>query len=75
MKSWMKSGLIWAAWMIVFMTFISPYLMVWVGLDEVPEKQPIAKIIITSILFIIVGPFLAYRSYKNKKEPRKQIDG
>lgn len=74
MKSWVKSGLIWAAWMVFFMIFISPYIMVWIGFDETPEKQPLAKIIVFSIVFVIGGLFLAYRSEKRKKQPRKQIE-
>jgi membrane protein DedA with SNARE-associated domain len=74
MKSWIKSGLIWAVFMILATQFLSPYIMVWLGFDTVPEKQPLGKIIFFSIVFLIVGPFLAYRESKRKKQPRKQID-
>ena len=73
MKPWVKFGLLWAVWMIIFMTFISPYIRVWFGFDEVPEKQTAAKIIIYSICFIIAGLVVAYIN-RNKKKPKKQID-
>lgn len=74
MKSWIKSGLIWAVFMILVTQFLSPYIMVWLGFDAVPEKQPLGKMIFFSIVFLIAGPFLAYRESKRKKEPKKQID-
>ncbi|MNK07740.1 hypothetical protein D3C87_256580 [compost metagenome] len=74
MKSWVKFGLFWGAWMTIFMTFIFPYTMVWIGFDEVPEELPIAKIIVSIIVFTITGLFIAYRNEKRKKQPRKQID-
>lgn len=74
MKSWIKSGLIWAAFMIVFTQFLSPYIMVWVGFDAVPQKQPLGKMIFFSVVFIVSGLFLAYKESKRKKEPKKQID-
>ncbi|RWX02529.1 hypothetical protein [Flavobacterium cerinum] len=75
MKSWIKSGLIWAVFMIVVTQFLSPYIMVWLGFDEIPEKQTLGKMIFFSIVFIIAGVFLAYIESKRKKEPKKQIDG
>lgn len=74
MKSWIKSGLIWAVFMIAITQFLSPYIMVWLGFDAVPEKQPLGKMIFFSIVFLMAGLFLAYRESKRKKQPRKQID-
>jgi len=73
MKAWVKFGLLWALWMIVFMTFISPYVMVWLGFDEVPEKHTLGKTIFFSIFFIIAGLAVGYIN-RNGKKTKKQID-
>ncbi|MDV6169829.1 hypothetical protein R1T16_15435 [Flavobacterium sp. DG1-102-2] len=73
MKPWVKFGLLWALWMIVFMVFVSPYLMVWLGFDEVPEEQPPLKIAIFAVMLTIAGLIVGYVN-RNGKKIKKQID-
>jgi len=75
MKSWVKVGLFYAVWMFVFMTFIVPYVFVWIGLqDETEPKFPIGKIIINAVCWIIFGLIYGYWNEKRKYKPKKQID-
>jgi hypothetical protein len=74
MKPWVKTGLFSAVSMFVFMTFISPYIFVWIGLqDEDEPKFPLRKIIISIVVWTIFGFYMGYKS-KNKYKPKKQID-
>lgn len=74
MKPWVKTGIFFAIWMFIFMTFIAPYLLVWIGLeDENEPKFPIAKLIISAIVYTIAGMFIGYINRNNKKI-KKQID-
>lgn len=75
MKPWIKVGLFYAVWMFVFMTFIVPYVFVWIGLqDETEPKFPIAKIIINAVCWIIFGLIFGYWNEIRKYKPKKQID-
>lgn len=61
--------------MFVFMTFIAPYVMVWIGLeDESEPKFPTAKIVINAVVFTIGGLIFGYWNEKRKYKPKKQID-
>lgn len=74
MKPWIKIGLFFAVWMFVFMTFIAPYILISMGLqDENEPKFPIAKLIISVIVYTIAGMILGYINRNNKKI-KKQID-
>lgn len=74
MKPWIKTGLFFAAWMTVFMTFIAPYISVWVGLeDEVIFDNNIPKIIISAVVYVIAGLIVGYINRNNKK-PDKQFE-
>lgn len=75
MKTWVKFGLIWAVWMFIIMTFVAPYVMVWIGLENESEpKFPTAKIIINAVVFLIFGLVFGYWNEKRKYKPKKQID-
>ena len=75
MKTWVKFGLIWAVWMFIIMTFVAPYVMVWIGLEgESEPKFPTAKIIINAVVFLIFGLIFGYWNEKRKYKPKKQID-
>jgi len=74
MKPHVKVGLFFAVWMFVIMTFVMPYIFVWIGLQDADEpKFPLVKIIINVIVWTIFGFYMAYKS-KNKNTPKKQID-
>lgn len=73
MKPWVKTGLIWAAYMFIIMTFVYPYILPLFGLeDEESEKHPVARLVINAVVFTIAGLFIGYRNRNNKKV-KKQI--
>ena len=76
MKTWVKFGLIWGIWMFITMTFIAPYIFVWIGLEDASEpKFPTSKIVINAIVFTVGGLIFGYwNDRNNKKQPKKQID-
>ncbi len=75
MKPWVKTGLFFAIWMFVFMTFIAPYIFVLIGMqDEKEPKFPLAKIVINAVVFTIAGLYIGYRNSMKKKNPKKQIN-
>ncbi len=39
MKPWVKTGLFFAVWMFVWMTFAAPYIFVWIGLQDEDEPK------------------------------------
>lgn len=74
MKPWIRIGLFFAVWMMLFMTFVSPYIMYWLGWeDEVIFDFSLPKIIISTICYTIGGMAIGYINRKNKK-PKNQID-
>lgn len=75
MKPWVKSGLFFAVWMFVFMTFIAQYIFVWIGIqDEAEPKFPLSKIVINAFVFTVFGLYIGYKNRNNKKIPKKQIE-
>lgn len=75
MKPWIKVGLFYAVWMFVFMTFVAPYVMVWIGLeDESEPKFPMYKILFNAVWWLIFGLAFGYWNEKRKYKPKKQID-
>lgn len=74
MKPWVKTGLLWAAWMFIIMTFVAPYIMPLFGLEEDTDKFSVLKMIINLVVFTITGLIVGYINRNNKK-PKKQIDG
>lgn len=75
MKTWVKSGLFFALWMFVWMTFIVPYIFVWIGLQDKDEsKFSIGKLVINAVVFTIAGLIFGYWNFKRKYKPKKQID-
>ncbi len=74
MKPWIKTGLFFALWMTLFMTFISPYIMYWTGFEnEVIFDYNMPKIIISTVVYVIAGLIIGYINRNNKK-PDKQFD-
>lgn len=76
MKPWVKTGLFYAIWMFVFMTFVAPYILVWTGFqDESELKFPMHKIIFNAVWWLIFGLAFGYWNHKKQtKGPKKQID-
>ncbi|MFD2601079.1 hypothetical protein [Flavobacterium suzhouense] len=75
MKPWVKTGLFYAIWMFVFMTFVAPYILVWTGFqDENEPKFLIGKILINAVFWLIFGLIFGYWNGKKKNGPKKQID-
>lgn len=76
MKPWVKTGLFFAVWMFVFMTFVAPYIFVWIGLEDYNygKTQPITKIIISAVIYTIGGLIIGYMNRNKYKKPKKQID-
>jgi len=73
MKPWVKTGLFFALSLFIWMTFIVPYIFVWIGLqDENEPKYSIGKIVINIIGFTITGLIIGYLNRNNKKLPNKQ---
>lgn len=74
MKPWIKTGLFFAIWMTLFMTFVSPYFMYWFGWeDDVIFDFNLPKILISTVIYLITGFIIGYINRNNKK-PKNQID-
>lgn len=74
MKPWIRIGLFFAVWMMLFMTFVSPYIMYWIGLeDDVLFDFSAPKLIISAVCYTIGGIAVGYINRNNKKV-KNQID-
>lgn len=74
MKPWVKTGLFFAMWLFIWMTFVVPYIFVWIGLkDENEPKFNVVKITISIVVYTIAGLIYGYVT-RNRKNAKKQIE-